>query len=187
MRTASERFKAAIEPFRLEMDQEARDIFDGLIKNIQITSITPPPKEMYRDKDVITISDFKGKHASVMLAHFIKPEEDFINQQIDGCRYMQFLTHQENVLYSRGTKNILRFLTEHHFKRTEKAAIMAFPSSRVSGGPAGGKSQSFINESHLTGTEALYGDERSATIAFVTDNRFIAVHFEEKVQPKHKR
>ena len=183
MRTASERFKAAIEPFRLEMDEEARTLFDGLIKNIQITSITPPPKEMYRDKDIIAISDFKGKHASVMLAHFIKPEKDFINQQVEGCRSMQFLTHQENVLYSRGTKNILRLLTEYHSKRTEKTAIMAFPSSRVSGGPAGGKSQSFINESHLTGDEALYDDERSATIAFVTDNRFIAIHFEEKIKP----
>lgn len=183
MKTASDRFKMAIEPFRQDMDEEARGIFDGLIKNIQITSITPTPKEVYRDNDVFTMKDFKGKLASVMLTHFVKPEEDFINQQIEGCRYMQFLTHQENVLYSRGTKNILRLLTEHHFKRTEKTAIMAFPSSHVAGGPAGGKSQSFINESHLTGDDACYDDERCATIAFVTENRFVAVHFEEKIKP----
>ena len=183
MPTANERFKMAIEPFRQAMDQEARDIFDGLIRNIQISSVTPPPKEMHRDKDIIAIDEFKGKHCRVMLVNFIKPEYDFINQQVEGCKHMQFLTHQENVLYSRGTKNILRLLTEYHYRRTENAAIVAFPSSRVAGGPAGGKSQAFINETHLTGDDAMYDDERHATIAFMTDNRFTAIYFEEKVKP----
>lgn len=183
MTTAKERFKQAADPFRAAMDQQAVDIFDELVKGMKITAVLPKPKEIFRnDDDVITFEQFNGKDVGVMMAHFAKPELDFISEQVDDIRHMQFRSHRENVLFSRGTKNLLALLTKYCYMKTEKVIIAAAPDSLVSGGPAGDKSQSFINESHLTGDEAIYDDERCVSIFFLLDNRFICLNFREKIK-----
>lgn len=182
MASFKDRFNKIAEPYRTAMDQKAKDIFDELVKRLRLESIVPKSKEILADTDVFVIDQFKGKKGSAMLAHFVKPELDFINKQIEELSAMQFLTHQENVLFSRGTENMLALLTEYSNVRTEKVVIAAIPSSRVSGGPVGGKSQAFINESHLTGPDSAYDDDRHVTIAFMMDNRLIGLSFGEKVK-----
>ncbi|BAW18991.1 hypothetical protein [Ralstonia phage RP12] len=171
----------SLAPLRAQMDGEALLLTEDLLKKLYPFTRIAATEKTAEDtaEGVVGFRHFESDKGAAMVVSFAEPKTSFRTEQIEDLRYSQFRTQSENVLYCQGTKDLLGLLTRFCFHVTEMATFMAFPDSRIAGGPSGGRMQAFINEQHL---DEYYDDERQVSVVVVMDNGFIALSFEEKVE-----